>query len=148
MASSRRKRFERLLGLRDRELEQRKGDAARSRVARNESQEALLKSQEALKQAASGYRVGSGQSRMAADFEVVGAWLKQQVSEVEKAMIYHKQACERLRLTTLEVQKAQKAKRQIETLLLRVTHEEDKERNVAEQKEQDELATRLSFYRS
>ena len=143
MFKTRRKRFERLLALRKRELDEKQGDLSRALNAQRQTRELLEIAQGKLQEAAARYRGAPGEQRTADNYLEAGNWLQQQVGEVEKALAVHEQAGERVRLTTIAVQNAEKAKRQIETLIERLDKEQALVEGRREQNDQDELAARL-----
>lgn len=147
MLKERKKRFKKLLALRQRELDQRRAEATRAANAMRDTRVALEAAQKSLHEAAHAWRVPAGGVRRADSFLDSGAWLQTKIKVVEKSLQTHDLAKERVRLTTVQVQKAEKAKRQIETLLERLDEESRKEQARVEQIEQDEIATRLSSYR-
>lgn len=148
MLKARRKRFEKLLSLRQRELDQKRAEATRAVGAMRDARVALEASQKKLHQAASEWRVSPGSTRSANSFLDAGAWLQSRIKEVERSLKTCELAKERVRLTNIQVQQAEKAKRQIETLLARIDHEQSIETARVEQKDQDEIATRLSLRRA
>jgi|GEM_PF-2168757 len=145
MFRTRRKRFEKLLALRQRELDQKQAEVSRALQAQRESKQAVDDAQEDLTRAAQGWRGEAGETRTADSYLEAGAWLQRQIQEVEKTINKYELASERVRLTQLGVQKAEQAKRQIETLLERLDREQASEEARIEQIDQDELAARLSM---
>ncbi len=145
MLRKRRQRFERLLVLRQRELAQKQASLARAQQQMKLTRLALEEAQGALRSAALAYRVPEGQSRRADDFVDASAWLENRVRLVEQALIKQGRAKEAVHLAQKEVQQAELGKRQIETLLERISEEERVEGNRREQIEQDEIASRLSL---
>jgi len=139
----RRKRFERLLGLRERELDNRSSDVARAKKALESTRLALEESQHALREAALRWRVEPGDARPAAEWSQAGDWLQTRVLALERAMKTQNLAKERVRQTTVLLQQAEREKRKIEKLLERIALEEKQLELVADQKATDELAARI-----
>ena len=148
MLGARRKRFEKLLTLRQRELDQKRAEATRAAGAMRDARVALEAAQKNLHHAAGNWRVPAGEPRRADSFLDAGAWLQSRIKEVERSLKTCNLAKERVRLTNIQVQQAEKAKRQIETLLTRIDKEQSIENARIEQKDQDEIATRLSMRRT
>ncbi len=142
MASPRRKRFNKLLVLRQRELAQKHAAAAKARTAMNTSSLALETCQGELRQAAHHWRANPSEVRAAATYLEAGAWLQKKVQGVEKALTSLELSQERVRLTMLDVVRAENEKRKIESLLQRITEEEALAAAREEQKDQDEIASR------
>lgn len=141
---ARRERFLRLLALRERELENKQLDAVRAKNALKETRIALEDTQNKLRQAALDFRVDPGQQRAAGDWITAGDWLKAKVAAVEKALHTHNLAKERVRLTTIGVQQAEREKRKVEKLLERIREEERVLEAVRDQKDTDEIAARAT----
>jgi flagellar export protein FliJ len=139
---SRRDRFARLLALRQRELDDRKSEAARARTALRETRFALEQAQTTLRTAAEKWRVPAGEERRADEWTEAGDWLKAKIKGVEQAMHTHHLAKERIRVTGLAVQAAEREKKKIEKMLERIIEEERREAVVRDQKETDEVAAR------
>jgi flagellar export protein FliJ len=147
MLKARRKRFEKLLNLRQRELDQKRAESTRAVSAMRDARVTLEAAQKNLHHTANDWRVPQGGARRADSFLDAGAWLQSRIKEVERSLRTCDLAKERVRLTNLQVQRAEKAKRQIETLIERLDKEQSIESARVEQKDQDEIATRLSLRR-
>lgn len=142
MFKERRQRFLRLLKLRQRALDEGLAELGRRKSALRETRLQLERAQAALREAASQYRLPPGQSRRADAFVEAGAWLQDRVGRVELALVQQDNAKTAHHRAALAVQKAERDKRQIETLLERLAEEERLATNRREQVEQDELAAR------
>ncbi len=146
MLRQRRQRFERLLRLRQRELDQKQANLARAQSDMATTRRALEEAQSCLRRAALNYRLEPGQSRSAEEFCEASAWLADRVKLVEQALLAQDSSKEKVRLAQLAVQGAEKEKRKISTLLERIADEERQMNNRREQIEQDEIAGRLGAF--
>lgn len=142
MFKERRQRFLRLLKLRQRAVDEQLAELGRRKTALRETRLQLERAQTALRDAARQYRLPAGESRRADAFMEAGAWLQDRVGRVELALVQQNQAKTAVDQATLAVQKAERDKRQVETLLDRLAEEERIATNRREQIEQDEFAAR------
>lgn len=148
MMRSRRQRFERLLALRERELEERRTESARARAALRETRLALEIAHAAFRAAVESARARDGEDRRVDEWTERSDWMQSKAKDVEKALETHDLARQRERVTTSMVQKAEREKRKIEKLLVRIREEEMRLAIVRDQKETDEVAARKSLARS
>lgn len=144
---SRRQRFERLLALRERELEERRTEAARARAALRETRLALEVAHAALRTATEARRPRDGEELRVDEWSERTAWIQAKTLEVEQALSTHDLARQRERVTTAMVQRAEREKRKIEKLLVRIREEEVRVALVRDQKETDEIAARKVLVR-
>ena len=140
MLGERKRRFERLLALRAREVEQKLVSLARTQDQMRTTRLALEAAQAELRRAAQAYRVPHGGSKTAEEFASTGEWLRSRVNHVEQALSNQDKSKQRVALAQKELVRAEKAKRQIEVLLERLAAEQLQQQNRQEQVEQDEMA--------
>ena len=143
MLYQRRQRFERLLRLRQREVDKKRAALAQANEAMRVTRLALEEAQTALRDAARLYRLPAGQSRSAEAFMEAGQWLRDRVKLVERALVAQEHMKEKVRIAETGVKEAEREKRKVETLLQRIAEEERLEQNRREQIEQDEMASRM-----
>lgn len=146
--SARITRFERLLNLREHQLTERRTEQSRAEAAQSEARIALEKHQQALREAALGFRVPEGQTRAAQDFIAHSDWLQTQVKALEKATIRFNQAKERVRQTVALRVRAEQEKRKVELLLGKIREEVRAEAVRQDQKDTDELAAQKKLAQS
>lgn len=130
----------RLLALRERELDEKKRLSAQSEAALRSAVTRVQEGQDALRKAATGFRVSPGEARMAQDFEAKSDWLKATVQALERLLDQKRLAEESVRAARAVQMHAERERRKVELLLEKIREEEKVVAVRAEQKETDEVA--------
>jgi flagellar export protein FliJ len=136
---SRSARFDKLLSLRQRELDQQKVALAKANELLRKAEQATLACQDELRHAARLHR-GDGAPRTAEELRESSDWLRDRVLLLEKRMQEENLRRTGVQQATVQMQRAEREKRKIELVIERILAEEAAEKTREDQRQTDELA--------
>lgn len=139
-------RLEKLLALRERELQSCKIALAQTETRLRAAEQECAEQQEQLRNAARLHR-GDGTTRSAQDYQSASDWLRARVVLLEKSLAQKSIVEKSVREAIKACQEAEREKKKIELLLEKLREEMRLEANREEQKVTDELAAQKSAQR-
>jgi flagellar export protein FliJ len=139
-------RLQKLLSLRERELDLARSELAKAEAKLRAAEQHCALEQEQLRNAARLHR-GDGATRSAQDFQSVSDWLRARVVALEQSLAAKSVVEKAVQTAVRACQDAEREKKKIELVLERIREEMRLEANREEQKTTDELAAQKTAQR-